>query len=76
MREEAKKLPTLCARVNEVKVLVTEVHAAATQADRARVLATIKGEPITSADIENALLPMIFDGAGASLQSCAKTNSS
>ena len=60
-RDEAKKFADTLRATNEVKVLVTEVTPPATQADRARVLATIKGEPITSADIESSLLPMIFD---------------
>lgn len=60
-RAEAKKFADGLRAANEVKLLVTEVTPPATQADRARVLATIKGEPITSADIESSLLPMIFD---------------
>ena len=60
-REEAKKFADTLRGGSEVKVLVNDVTPPATQADRARVLATIKGEPITSADIENSLLPMIFD---------------
>jgi len=43
----------------EVKVNVTEVTPATTPAERARVLATIKGEPITSGDVENSLLPLV-----------------
>ena len=42
-----------------VKVNVTDVTPPATEADRARVLATIKDETITSGDVENSLLPMI-----------------
>ena len=60
-RDEAKKFADTLRTANEVKVLVSEVTPPATQADRARVLATIKGEPITSGDIETALLPMIFE---------------
>ena len=60
-RDEAKKFADTLRLANEVKVLVTNVTPPATPADRARVLATIKGEPITSADIESSLLPMIFD---------------
>jgi protein-disulfide isomerase len=60
-RDEAKKFADSLRAANEVKVLVTEVTPPTTQADRARVLATIKGDPITAADVENALLPMIFD---------------
>ena len=46
---------------NEVKVNVTEVTPPANDAERARVFATIKDEKITSGDVENSLLPMIFD---------------
>lgn len=60
-QEEAKKFAGTLRTANEVKVFVTEVAPPATQADRVRVLATIKGESITSADIENSLLPMIFE---------------
>ena len=60
-RDEAKKFADTLRAANDVKVLVTEITPATTQADRARVLATIKGEPITSADIESSLLPMIFE---------------
>jgi len=60
-RDEAKKFADTLRAAAEVKMLVTEATPPATQADRARVLATIKGEPITSGDVENALLPLIFD---------------
>jgi protein-disulfide isomerase len=60
-RDEAKKFADTLRAANEVKVLVTEVTPPATQADRARVLATIKGEPITSAVVEDSLLPLIFE---------------
>ncbi len=60
-RDEAKRFADTLRTANEVKVLVTEVTPPATEADRARVFATIKGEPITSADIENSLLPMVFE---------------
>lgn len=60
-REEAKKFADTLRAAAEVKVLVTDVTPPATQADRARVLATIKGEPITSGDVENSLLPLIVD---------------
>ena len=60
-RVEAKKFAEALRAANETKVLVTEVTAPANQAERARVLATVKGEPITSADVEDSLLPMIFD---------------
>lgn len=59
--DEAKKFADTLRAANEVKLVATDVKPPATQADRARVLATIKGEPITSADVENSLLPMIFN---------------
>lgn len=60
-RDEAKKFADSLRAASEVKVLVTEVKPPATEADRARVLATVKGETITSADIEKSLLPMIVN---------------
>ena len=58
-QEEAKRFAGTLRTASEVKVNVTEVTPPATAADRARVLAMIKDESITSADIENSLLPMI-----------------
>jgi protein-disulfide isomerase len=60
-QQEAKKFADSLRASNEVKVLVTNVTPPATPADRARVFATIKGEKITSGDVEDALLPLIFD---------------
>ena len=60
-QNEAKKFADTLRAANEVKLLVTEVKPPATEAERTRVLATIKGEAITSGDVENALLPMISD---------------
>jgi protein-disulfide isomerase len=60
-QQEAKRFADSLRVANEVKVNVTEVTAPATKADHARVLATIKGESITSGDVETALLPLIFD---------------
>src|SRR6185503_17770202 len=60
-QQEAKKFADSLRAANEVKVLVTQVTPATTPADRARVLATIKGEKITSGDVEDSLLPLIFD---------------
>jgi hypothetical protein len=58
-REEAKKFADSLRSAAEVKVHVTDVTPPATPADRARVLATVKGETITSGDVEKSLLPMI-----------------
>jgi protein-disulfide isomerase len=60
-QKEAKKLADSLRATNEVKLLVTEVTPPATATERARVFATIKGEAITSGDVEDSLLPMIFD---------------
>lgn len=58
-RQEAKKLAEQLRATAQIKVLVTEVTPPETAADRARVLATINGERITSGDIEDSLRPLI-----------------
>jgi len=60
-REAAKKFADGLRDANETKVLVTEVTVPKNEAERARVLATVKGEPITSGDIEDSLKALIFD---------------
>jgi protein-disulfide isomerase len=60
-RLEAKKFADGLREASGTKVLVTEVTPPANEAERARVLATVKGEPITSGDVEDSLLPMIFN---------------
>lgn len=60
-QQEAKKFAESLRAANEVKVLVTEVTPSRTPADRARVFATIKGEKITAGEVEDSLLPLIFD---------------
>ena len=60
-REEAKKFADSLRAASAVKVLVTDVTPPATQAERARVLATVNNEPISSGDVENSLMPMIFE---------------
>lgn len=60
-QEEAKKFADSLRAASEVKVNVTEVTPPANDAERSRVLATIKDEKITSGDIETSLLPLIFD---------------
>ena len=60
-QQEAKKLADSLRAANEVKVFVTEVTPSRTAADRARVVATIKGEKLTAADVEDSLVPLIFD---------------
>lgn len=60
-QQEAKKFADSLRAANEVKVNVTEITPPASNAERARVFATIKAEKITSGDVENSLLPLIFD---------------
>lgn len=60
-REEAQKLAERLRAASDVKVLVQNVTPPTTPAERARVLATVNGEPITSEDIENSLRPLIFN---------------
>ena len=60
-RAEAKNFADGLRAANETKVLVTEVKPPANAAERARVLATVKGEPITAGDVEDSLLPLIFN---------------
>lgn len=60
-QKEAKKFADSLRAASEVKVLATGVTVPATATERARVLATIKGEAITAGDVEDALLPLIFD---------------
>ncbi len=59
--QEAKRFADTLRAANEVKVNVTEITPPANDAERARVFATIKGERITSGDVENSLLPLVFD---------------
>jgi len=60
-QEEAKKFADRLRAENDVKVNVTEVTPPANAAERARVLATIKDEKITSGDVEDGLLALISD---------------
>jgi len=60
-QEEASRFADNLRAANEVKVIVKEVTPPATDADRGRVLATIKDESITASDVETSLLPMISD---------------
>ena len=60
-REEALKYAEKLRAQGQVKMLVTEVTPPETPADRARVLATVNGQNITSAEVEDFLRPMIFN---------------
>lgn len=58
-REEAKKFAERLRGAAQVKVLAGDVTPPASPADRARVFATVNGEPITSANVEDSLKPLI-----------------
>lgn len=60
-RDEAKRFATRLRETIETKVLVSETTPPVNEAERARVLATVNGEPITSGDIEASLKPIVFD---------------
>jgi protein-disulfide isomerase len=58
---EAKKFADRLRVAADVKVIVKEATPPASEAARARVLATINGQAITSADVEDSLRPLIFE---------------
>src|SRR6185369_16817184 len=60
-RLEAKRFADVLRGASETKVQVTEVTPPRNQAERARVLATVNGETITSGDVEDSIQPVIFD---------------
>jgi hypothetical protein len=60
-REEAKKLAERLRTAAQIKILVQNVVPPQTPAERTRVLATVNNEPITSADVEDSLRPLIFN---------------
>ena len=60
-QEIAKKLADRLRAAADVKVLVPNVTPPATPADRQRLLATVNGQKITSADIEDSLRPLVFN---------------
>ncbi|MCA1636631.1 MAG: thioredoxin domain-containing protein [Acidobacteria bacterium] len=59
-QDEAKKLAERLRAAAQVKVLVTEVTPPAASAERARLLATVNGQRITSGDVEDSLRPLIY----------------
>jgi protein-disulfide isomerase len=59
-RIEAAKFAEALRGASETKVLITNAPPPQTEAERARVLATVNGEAITSGDVEDSLLPLIF----------------
>jgi protein-disulfide isomerase len=59
-REQAAKLSASLRAASQVKRFVAEATPPATDADRARVFANVNGRDITSADVEDALRPLVF----------------
>ncbi len=60
-RGEAQKFAERLRTAADVKVLAHDVAPPKSAMERARVLATVNGEQITSEDIENSLRPLIFN---------------
>jgi protein-disulfide isomerase len=58
--QEAKKLADRLRLRTPVKILVENATPPETEADRARVFATVNGKRVTSGDVEDALKPLIF----------------
>jgi protein-disulfide isomerase len=59
-REQAHRFSDTLRATAQVKKLFPEATPPAAPADRARVLAVVNGQNITSADIEDSLTPLIF----------------
>lgn len=59
-REEAKKLADRLRQTIETKVKNTENTPPRNEVERARLLATVNGERITSGDVEDSLKPIVF----------------
>jgi protein-disulfide isomerase len=59
-RELAAKLSERLRAAARVQKNVEAAPPPAKEADRARVLATVDGQPITSADVEDSLRPLVF----------------
>jgi len=57
---EAQKFANALRAAADVKILADRITAPANPNERARVLATVNGRPITSGDIEDSLTPLIF----------------
>ena len=60
-RTEAAEFAKRLRAASAVKVNVAEATPPANDAERARVFATVNGEPITSGDVEDSLRPLIFE---------------
>ncbi|HWP44303.1 MAG TPA: thioredoxin domain-containing protein [Blastocatellia bacterium] len=59
--EEAARFAARLRSAAQVKILDPNVTPPASEAERGRVFATLNGRPITSADIEDSLKPLIFE---------------
>ena len=59
--EETRKLIERLRAAADIKVLSEKVTVPSNEAERARILATVNGKPITSGDIEVAMRPLIFN---------------
>ncbi len=60
-QEIAKKLAERLRAAADVKVLVPNITPPSTPADRQRLFATVNGQKITSAHIEDSLRPLVFN---------------
>jgi protein-disulfide isomerase len=60
-QQETAKLASRLRPNADVKVIVGEALAPEHESDRARLFATVNGQPITSGDVEDALRPLIFE---------------
>jgi protein-disulfide isomerase len=60
-RDEAQKFADRLRAAAQVKVLAGDVTPPASPTDRGRVFATVNGQTITSADVEDSLRPLIFN---------------
>jgi protein-disulfide isomerase len=58
--DQAQRLADALRAAAQVKKNVTEATPPATEADRARVFATVSGRDITSADVEDSLRPLVY----------------
>lgn len=59
-RDEARRFADRLRAAAQVKLLLRDVTPPTSAADRVRVFATVNNQPITSADIEDSLRPLIF----------------
>jgi hypothetical protein len=59
-RNEAARFADVLRTASNTKVLITNATPPQSEAERARVLATVNGETITAGDVEDSLLPSIF----------------